>query len=175
MSKGGKPAAKKGTVKGKPSKIDRSGMTEEEIQDLRETFDLFDDDKSGTIDAHEITKALENTGVEQRNPIVYKMILDLQEINGPIDFDLFIDTICNRLGNNKDRDGIQKLFNLFDLSGDGNIDFEKLKRVAKDLGETMNDEEIDEMMHHIHVLNKTKNRDEIVFDDYYKILTKNKY
>jgi Ca2+-binding EF-hand superfamily protein len=35
---------------------------------------LFDDDKSGTIDAHEIKKVLEDLGLDQRNPIVYSMV-----------------------------------------------------------------------------------------------------
>lgn len=49
-------------------------MTPEEINDLRETFDLFDDDKSGTIDAHEIKKVLEDLGVDARNKFVYQMV-----------------------------------------------------------------------------------------------------
>ena len=32
------------------------------------------------------------------------------------------------------------------------INFESLKKVAKELGETLNDDELREMLHHIHVL-----------------------
>jgi Ca2+-binding EF-hand superfamily protein len=44
---------------------------------------------------------------------------------------------------------------LYDLEGNGSIGFEEMKRVARELGETMNDEELTEMMHHVHVLSKT--------------------
>lgn len=35
-----------------------------------------------------------------------------------------------------------KIFNLYDSEQSGSIDFEKIKKVCKELGETMTDEEI---------------------------------
>jgi Ca2+-binding EF-hand superfamily protein len=43
--------------------------------------------------------------------------------------------------------------------------------VAKELGETMNDDELREMMHHIHVLKKTEEADSINFEEFYQIVT----
>ena len=51
------------------------------------------------------------------------------------------------------------------------IDFIKVKAIAKELGETMNDEELEEMMHHIHILKKTEVPNEINFDEFYEIIT----
>jgi Ca2+-binding EF-hand superfamily protein len=51
------------------------------------------------------------------------------------------------------------------------INFDKVKKIAKELGETMNDEELEEMMHHIHVLKKTEVPNEINFDEFYEIIT----
>ena len=51
------------------------------------------------------------------------------------------------------------------------IDFTKVKAIAKELGETMNDEELEEMMHHIHILKKTEVPNEINFDEFYEIIT----
>ena len=39
----------------------------------------------------------------------------------------------------------------------------------------MNDDELVEMMHHIHVLNKTENKEVITFDEFYEIITKKNY
>ena len=166
----------KTTLPKKPEKKkERPVLSEEEIRELRETFDLFDEDKSGTIDPEEIKKALDNLGLEKRNPIVYRMISDLQSLKGEIDFDTFIDTITDRLGHTQNQEGLQKLFALYDTDGTGSIDFQKLRAVAKELGETMNDEEIREMMHHIHVLNRTENKEEISFQEFYEIVSKQVY
>jgi Ca2+-binding EF-hand superfamily protein len=93
-----------------PPKPKENYLTPEEINDLRETFDLFDDDKSGTIDPHEIKKVLEDLGVDARNKFVYQMVQDLENFGGAINFDTFVDIISNRLGNNKTREGAFKLF-----------------------------------------------------------------
>ena len=45
--------AKRATDKGK-----RQGLTEEQKQEIREAFDLFDTDGSGTIDAKELKVAM---------------------------------------------------------------------------------------------------------------------
>jgi hypothetical protein len=39
----------------------------------------------------------------------------------------------------------------------------------------MNDDELKEMMHHIHVLNKTEDKESITFDEFYEIITKKNY
>lgn len=71
------------------------------------------------------------------------------------------------MGDNKSQEGVQKLFNLYDNDQSGMIDFEKIKRISKELGETMNDQEIKDMMHHVHVLNRTENDQEISFEEFY--------
>lgn len=67
-----------------------------------------------------------------------------------------MEIITQRLGDTKSADGVKKLFNLYDIDDSGSIDFDKVKRIAKELGETMTDEDLHNMMHHVHVLNRTE-------------------
>ena len=167
-------AKKQPAPKGKKEKV--RTLTEEEVADLKETFDLFDEDKSGTIDPEEITKAMNNMDLQKRNPIVYSIISHLEKLPGPLNFEDFVDAIQDKLGDTKSREGLRKLFDFYIMDDETDvIKFQNLKKVAKELGETMNDDELAEMMHHIHVLNRTEKKEEITFDDFYEIITNRKY
>lgn len=45
-----------------------------EIKELKDIFELFDEDGSGTIDPSEVTQILSHLGLDKRNPIVFQMI-----------------------------------------------------------------------------------------------------
>merc|ERR1719378_2011094 len=121
---------------------ERPGLTEDEVDEIREAFNLFDTDGSGTIDPKELKAAMQSLGFETKNPTVYSMIADLDKDGaGAIDFDAFLDAISSKLGDKESRDGIAKIFNLFDDDRTGSITMKNLKRIAKELGETMSEEE----------------------------------
>ncbi len=50
------------------------------------------------------------------------------------------------MGNRETRDGINKIFDLFDDDNTGTINLNNIKRVAKELGETMSLDELKEML-----------------------------
>ena len=66
------------------------------------------------------------------------------------------------------REDIQKVFNLFDDDQTGHISLRNLKRVAKELGETMSDAELMEMIERA----DTDGDGEISPDEFYAITTK---
>ena len=77
---------------------ERPGLTEDEIDEIREAFNLFDTDGSGTIDPKELKAAMQSLGFETKNPTIFQMIADLdRDGSGAIDFDEFLDAICAKL------------------------------------------------------------------------------
>ena len=63
-------------------------MTEDEIEEIKEAFDLFDTDGSGTIDPKELKAAMQSLGFEAKNQTIFQMISDLdRNNNGAIDFE----------------------------------------------------------------------------------------
>ena len=92
----------------------RPGLTEDEIEEIKEAFDLFDTDGSGSIDPKELRAAMQSLGFESKNPTIYAMIADLDRLGSAIDFDTFLDAITDKLGDKESKNGIEKIFELFD-------------------------------------------------------------
>lgn len=150
----------------------RPGLTEDEVDEIREAFNLFDNEGTGVIDPKELKSAMQSLGFETKNPTIYQMFVDLErETSGPVDFDRFLDGITSKLGDRESREGIHKIFNLFDTDRKGSISLKDLKRVSKELGETMSDEELREMLERA----DSNGDGEISLDDFYTIMTKKQF
>ena len=122
-------------------------LTEEQKQEIREAFDLFDTDGSGTIDAKELKVAMRALGFEPKKEEIKKMISDIdKDGSGTIDFQEFLEMMTAKMGEKDSKEEILKAFRLFDDDETGKISFRNLKRVAKELGENMTDDEIQEMI-----------------------------
>ena len=149
--------------------FERPGLTDDEVEEIKEAFSLFDTDSSGFIDPKELKAAMQSLGFEQKNPTIYAMIADLDthENAGGIDFNRFLDAITDKLGNKETREGIARIFALFDVDQTQTINVHNLRRVAKELGETMSGDELKEMLERA-----SSNGDEITFEDFYFIMTK---
>ena len=147
----------------------RPGLTEDEVEEIKEAFDLFDTDGSGSIDPKELRAAMQSLGFEAKNQTIYQMINDLDKNkSGNIDFDEFLDMMTARMSDRDTRDDINKVFRLFDEEGSQSITIKNLRKVARELGETMSDEELNEM-----IARADSNGDGAVsMDDFYNIMTK---
>ena len=138
-------ASYKKTTLTRPKK--RTELTEEQKQEIKEAFDLFDTDGSGNIDQKELKVAMRALGFEPKREEIKKMIADVdKDGSGVIDFPEFLDMMTQKMAERDPREEMLKAFRLFDDEQDGKITFKNLKRVAKELGENMTDEEIQEMI-----------------------------
>merc|ERR1719183_918460 len=125
------------------SKGDKFALTEEQKQEIKEAFDLFDTDGSGSIDAKELKVAMRALGFEPKKEEIQKMISDVDDDgSGTIEFNEFLQMMSQKILNRDPKDEILKAFRLFDDDETGKISFKNLKRVAKELGERMTDEEL---------------------------------
>merc|ERR1712217_108481 len=122
-------------------------LTEEQKQEIKEAFDLFDTDGSGEIDSKELKVAMRALGFEPKKEEIQKMISDVDDDgSGTIGYEEFLKMMTFKILNRDPKDEILKAFRLFDDDETGKISFKNLKRVAKELGERMTDEELQEMI-----------------------------
>jgi len=166
-----KPTGGKKQPEFNPKAYEKNGLTEDEVMEIKEAFDLFDSDKSGQIDTEELKQALKNLGIDAKNQTLSNMMNDLDKDNsGQIDFEEFIDMMTAKMSDRDTREDLEKVFRLF-LGDDEKADkitVKHLKRVARELNENMTDDELQEMITRAD-LNKDQGVD---FEEFYQIMTK---
>eukprot|EP00931_Biecheleriopsis_adriatica_P069019 TRINITY_DN4290_c0_g1_i1.p1 TRINITY_DN4290_c0_g1~~TRINITY_DN4290_c0_g1_i1.p1 ORF type:complete len:218 (+),score=62.02 TRINITY_DN4290_c0_g1_i1:62-715(+) len=127
--------------------VGRQGLDEEQIEEIREAFNLFDTEQAGAIDARELKAALRALGFEVKKEDVKRWLADIgKEPTQPIDFHEFCEMMKGRMPDKNSRAEIDKVFALFDEDDKGKISFRNLKRIAQELGESLTDEELQEMI-----------------------------
>jgi Ca2+-binding EF-hand superfamily protein len=86
-------------------------------------------------------------GFEPKKEEIKKMISDIdKDGNGTIDYQEFLEMMTTKMSEKDSKEEILKAFRLFDDEEKGKISFRNLKRVAKELGENMTEEELMEMI-----------------------------
>ncbi len=91
-------------------RYERPGLTEDEIEEIKEAFDLFDTDGSGTIDPKELKAAMQSLGFESKNQTIFQMISDLDKnSSGSIDFEEFLNMMTARMSDKDTREDINKV------------------------------------------------------------------
>ncbi|XP_020863928.1 centrin-4-like [Phascolarctos cinereus] len=122
-------------------------LTEEQKQEIKEAFDLFDVDGSGSIDVKELKIAMRALGFEPKKEEIKKMIAEIdKEGFGTINFEDFFAMMSVKMSEKDEKEEILKAFKLFDDDCTGSITLKNIKRVAKELGENLSDDELQEML-----------------------------
>merc|ERR1711904_501147 len=121
----------------------------EQIEEVKEAFSLFDVDSSGAISYKELRACMKALQIKVDKDELKKMILEVDaDQSGEIEFPEFLQMMTGKMQSGDTRDEVTKVYKMFDCDGDGTITFASLKRVAKELGESMTDDEIASMLEH---------------------------
>ena len=145
----------------------RTELTEEQKQEIKEAFDLFDTDGSGNIDQKELKVAMRALGFEPKREEVRRMIAESnRDGSGTISFETFQEVMALKMHARNPKEEAIKAFRLFDDDETGTISLKNLRRVAKELGENMTDDELQEV---IDFCDKD-GRGEILLEDFCTVL-----
>ncbi|KAI9288547.1 hypothetical protein BC943DRAFT_316831 [Umbelopsis sp. AD052] len=120
-------------------------LTEEQINEFRETFQMFDKDNDGSITAQELGTVIRSFGMNPTEAELMDMVNEVDANgNGKIDFEEFLVLTQNLKSDQIDY--IRDAFDAFDADKSGTISREELKNVMDSLNEHLTEDEIDEMI-----------------------------
>lgn len=138
----------------------RPELSDEQKQEIKEAFELFDTDKDRCLDYHELKVAMRALGFDLKKAEVLKILRDHDKTgHGLMEFDDFAKIskssenyifailpyncpVSERILARDPLDEIKRAFQLFDDDNTGKISLRNLRRVARDLGDKLDDEEL---------------------------------
>ena len=151
--------------------VEQKVVSSSEGDDIIEAFELFDSNGDGRINAREIRSAMQSIGYDEKNPTVYEVMTELDnprnKNSGGATFNDFCQTVNYRVPEKETTEDLRKVFNLFlDDPNSSTTSLESIKRVADELGENIEEIELNAM------LNKaSKSGARLTFDDFVAIMT----
>ncbi|XP_027078523.1 caltractin [Coffea arabica] len=123
------------------------GLTQQKKQEIREAFELFDTDNSGTIDAKELNVAMRALGFELTEEEINRMIAEVdKDGSGAIDFDEFVHMMTAKIGERDSKEELMKAFHIIDQDKNGKISIADIQRISRELGENFTERDIQEMV-----------------------------
>ncbi|KAL9614355.1 MAG: hypothetical protein Q9167_001158 [Letrouitia subvulpina] len=133
---------------------EQNQLTEEQREEIKEAFMLFDLDKDQKIDYHELKVAMKALGFD----LPKSEILSILQTNGSpsepsnpnapyqsrllLPFAQFQTVMSQKILARDPREEIMRAFELFDEGDKGKINLQDLRRVARELGEGLEEDEL---------------------------------
>eukprot|EP00056_Hartaetosiga_gracilis_P020205 m.18110 g.18110 ORF g.18110 m.18110 type:complete len:166 (-) comp8251_c0_seq1:409-906(-) len=125
----------------------RRELTEDERQEIKEAFDLFDTDKDGCLDYHELKVAMRALGFDVKKTEVQRIVREYdRDGTGLVSERDFNAVVGDKVLDRNPVEEVMKAFKLFDDDKSGKISIGNLRRVARELGEDIPDEELKSMI-----------------------------
>jgi calmodulin len=122
-------------------------LTEDKISEFREAFEIFDKDKDGYITIKELGEIMKNLGQTPSETELQDMINEVDiDGNGNIDFKEFLGLMARKMRDTDTDEELIEAFKVFDRDCNGQITAQELKHVMTNLGEKIEDAEVEEMI-----------------------------
>ena len=141
--------------------------------EISKAFELFDQNGTGKIDPKEIKLAMQSLGYDERNPLMYQIVAELDtplnNKKGGVSFNDFCQTVNNRVPERETTEDLRKVYNLFlENPNDTTTTLASIKRVADELGENIEEAELNAML-----LKASKSGPNLTFDEFVAIMAGN--
>jgi calmodulin len=122
-------------------------LTEEQIAEFKEAFQIFDKDGDGLITTKELGTIMRSLGQTLSEEELKTIIEEVDhDKSGTIDFQEFLELMAWKMKEIDIEDELIEAFKVFDRDGNGLISAHELRFVMSSAGEKLSEEDIEEMI-----------------------------
>ena len=122
-------------------------LTEEQIAEFKEAFQIFDKDGDGLITTKELGTVMRSLGQNLSEDELKAMIEEVDtDKSGTIDFQEFLGLMAWKMKESGIEEELIEAFKVFDRDGNGLISAHELRFVMSTSGEELSEEDIEEMI-----------------------------
>ncbi|KAF4656346.1 apoptosis-inducing factor [Perkinsus chesapeaki] len=109
-------------------------LTDEQIDEFKEAFDMFDKDGEGTIGPDEFTSMMKTLGLELTEKEVLLLLQEVDEDkSGEIEFEEMLSALVRNMRETTIEEQMEEAYRTFDRDDKGYIDSKDLSRVVCEL------------------------------------------
>ena len=110
-------------------------LSEEQIAELKQAFDMFDKDKGGTINSKELGYTMRAMGMNPTEGEILDLLNEFDsDSNGTIEFSEFCSMMQGKMLAVHDDETIEMTFRALDISGSGIINCKQFKQLITNIG-----------------------------------------
>ncbi|CAM4934006.1 unnamed protein product [Rotaria socialis] len=118
-------------------------LSSQRVQELRDAFNLFDRDKSGTISSSELHQILSALNFKPTDSLVRKVMKEMDiDGNGTIEFNEFAKVMGRIYERKFTNDEMHRAFKCFDADDSGYITRDELREVLHQMNQNVSEERI---------------------------------
>lgn len=122
-------------------------LTEEQIAEFKEAFQIFDKDGDNLITTKELGTVMRSLGQNLSEDELKDMIEEVdKDKSGTIDFQEFLSLMALKMKETDIEEELIEAFKVFDRDGNGLISAHELRFVMSTSGESLSEEDIEEMI-----------------------------
>lgn len=123
--------------------IEHSGkLTQAQIDEFKEVFDLFDADSNGSLTREELASAMGSLGMSPTDEELEAILISTDvDLNGTIEFPEFVEWVSNNVDITS-QETLREIFSLIDLDGNGSISVDELRQLLDSLKINLEDDEL---------------------------------
>jgi Ca2+-binding EF-hand superfamily protein len=148
----------------------RKTTEEDDLEEIRKGFEMFDIHGTGIIDPEELLEVMDSMNLKEKNPFIYEIIESLcseKEFRkkGGVSLEDLVSYVYNKVNDTETNNGIRQIYDVINDRDTDTVSMSTFFTLAKDYGDKFTEDEIR------YLLEKTQmGGEELTYDEFYTIM-----